>query len=130
MTLSYKHMLSNQTAEQVGATAGAEIGRLFPQLGEVRFESYWNGMMDMSPHRFPGVHELAPGLFTAVGFSGRGVPTATAVGRELARMIAAHDAEAMAMPLTALPRARFGRLVEAAVRQIYVPFHYNFGRFF
>ena len=112
----------NETAAQMDTWVGAELSRLFPALGPLRFEHYWRGLIDYSPHKFPGVHRLADGLYTALGFSGRGVPTATAVGREVARMLIADDPEVMAIPLTPLPRAPFARLGSQLVYGVVLPF--------
>ncbi|MEE8274860.1 MAG: FAD-binding oxidoreductase [Alphaproteobacteria bacterium] len=111
----------DQSAAQVGAWVGEELTRLFPDLGRLRFEHYWQGLLDMSPKRFAGVHRLANGLYTAVGFSGRGVPTATAVGRDIATMLIAGDEDAMALPLTPLPRAPFSRLGSSLVANVWLP---------
>ncbi len=108
---------------------GVELAQLFPALGEVTFTHYWQGMIDYSPYKFPGVHELAPGLFAAIGFSGRGVPTATALGRELARMIIADDKDAMALPITPLPRAPFARIGTYWANTVVLPWHRLKSRF-
>ncbi len=111
----------NRSAAQAAAWVGAEIGRAFPQIGGVRFERYWQGLIDYSPRKLVGVHDLAPGLYAAVGFSGRGVPTATAVGRDLARMIVAGDPNAMALPLTPLPRVPWSRACSHLIANVVVP---------
>lgn len=111
----------NASARQVAAANGAQLARTFPQLGDVRIEYYWQGVFDIVLRKLVGVHELAPRLYAAVGFSGRGVPTATAVGRDLARMIIAGDADAMALPLTPLPRAPFSRAGAHFITNVVIP---------
>ena len=44
--------------------------------------------MAMTPDRYPRLFELAPGVAAALGYSGRGICTATLMGRELARWAA------------------------------------------
>ena len=100
---------------------GAEISRLFPDLGPIRFAHYWQGLVDMTPKRFAGVHRLADNLYTAIGFSGRGVPTATAVGRDIATMLISGDEDAMALPLTPLPWAPFSRLGSSLIANVLLP---------
>ena len=119
----------NQTVEQISAGIGVDLTRLFPALGTLTFTHRWQGFLDFSPKKFPGVHELADGLYAAVGFSGRGVPTATALGREIARMIVAGDAGAMALPLTPLPRAPFARLGSLLVANVVIPWRKFISRF-
>ena len=62
--------------------------RLFPQLGELEWQYRWSGFMAMTPDRYPRLFELAPGVGAALGYSGRGICTATILGRELARWAA------------------------------------------
>ena len=111
----------DQSAQQVEGWIGAETSRLFPDLGSIRFAHYWQGLFDMAPKRFAGVHRLADNLYTAIGFSGRGVPTATAVGRDIATMLITGDEDAMALPLTPLPWAPFSRLGSSLVANVLLP---------
>lgn len=95
--------------------------RLFPQLGELEWQYRWTGFMAMTPDRYPRLFELAPGVAAALGYSGRGICTATILGRELARW-AADDAgiDELAMPASSfrtLPyHALRGMIIESAVR--------------
>ena len=61
---------------------------LFPRLGAVEWQYRWTGFMAMTPDRYPRLFELAPGVAAAMGYSGRGICTATLMGRELARWAA------------------------------------------
>jgi glycine/D-amino acid oxidase-like deaminating enzyme len=116
----------NTTLKRVNAVVGERVLRDFPQLGEVKFTHRWEGLFDVSPTKTPGVHKLAANLYAAVGFSGRGIPTATALGREIANMIAVDDPRAMAFPLTPLPRNLFGALKGALWHNVVVPMrHYR-----
>jgi glycine/D-amino acid oxidase-like deaminating enzyme len=119
----------DQSAAAVEAWVGAEIGRLFPDLAPIRFTHYWQGLLDMAPKLFAGVHRLSDNLYTAVGFSGRGVPTATAVGRDIATMLIRGDEDAMALPLTPLPRAPFSRLASTLLANVVLPAKRIMGRF-
>ncbi|HEY4890086.1 MAG TPA: FAD-binding oxidoreductase [Reyranella sp.] len=94
---------------------------LFPQIGELDWQYRWSGFMAMTPDRYPRLFELAPGIAAALGYSGRGICTATILGAELARW-AAGDAgiDELAMPASsfrALPYyALRGIIVDSAVR--------------
>lgn len=111
----------NNNARDSAAWLGRRLNGSFPYLGPVAFDYFWTGWLDVSPIKLPGLHELAPGLYAAVGFSGRGVPTATAMGREAAHFLAAGDASAIAFPITPLPRARFNRLGQWVAANIVIP---------
>ena len=114
----------NTSLARINASIGKRVQRDFPQLGDVRFTHRWEGLFDVSPTKTPGVHELAARLYAAVGFSGRGIPTATALGREIANMIAADDPNAMAFPLTPLPRNALGELKGALWHNVVVPINH------
>jgi len=58
---------------------------VFPQLSEVRFQYHWSGRVAITRDFMPHVHDPAPGLTMALGYNGRGVATATAMGKYLAR---------------------------------------------
>jgi glycine/D-amino acid oxidase-like deaminating enzyme len=94
---------------------------LYPQIGELEWQYRWSGFMAMTPDRYPRLFELAPGVAAALGYSGRGICTATILGAELARW-AAGDAgiDELVMPASSfrtLPyHALRGMIVESAVR--------------
>ncbi|WP_395709616.1 NAD(P)/FAD-dependent oxidoreductase [Reyranella sp.] len=105
-------------------TAGADVPALyeplarqanilFPNLGDVEWEYRWTGWMAMTPDRYPRLFELAPNAAAALGYSGRGICTATIMGRELARWAAG---EATIDEL-ALPASSFRRLPYYALRR-------------
>ena len=92
-------------------------------LGELKFTYRWEGFFDVSHNRTVGVHELAPRVYAVVGFSGRGIPTATAMGREIAQMIVEDSPDAMALPVTQLPRNTLGPVREFVWHNMNLPFH-------
>lgn len=66
---------------------------------------------------------LADSLWAVVGSSGRGIPTATAMGCDIAQMIAEDSPKAMALPITPLPRNPLGPVREFVWHNLYLPFH-------
>ena len=80
----------------------ARIQRVFPQVGEVRFDHLWNGYVGITADRMPHLHELAPGVVAWIGCQGRGVALATIMGRDLAAWTAGGPAADMPLPLTPL----------------------------
>lgn len=66
---------------------------------------------DLNPH----LHELAPGLWAALGYSGRGIAMATMMGRDLAARIAGPSDAALAFPLTALRSSRIRSIAKPLV---------------
>ena len=75
--------------------------RLWPMLEGVEWTHAWGGRLAMTRDHYPHVHEPAPGALICLGYNGRGVAMATALGAALARRIA-HPRESFDMPLSAL----------------------------
>ncbi len=87
-------------ARRMKQMIAARVLRLFPQIGEVRFDYVWNGYIGMTPDYTPRFHRLGPDAYAWAGCNGRGVALALAAGRELAKAVrGAPDAE-LAFPLT------------------------------
>jgi glycine/D-amino acid oxidase-like deaminating enzyme len=97
-----------------------EARALYPQLGDIEWEYRWSGFMAMTPDRYPRLFELAPEVAAALGYSGRGICTATIMGRELARWaIGAARIDELVLPTSsyrALPYyALRGPIIEGTV---------------
>lgn len=66
------------------AWARRALGKIYPQLGAVRFESVWYGTIGMTRDNLPRFHKLADGVVSFCGYNGRGIAPGTAFGRFLA----------------------------------------------
>jgi glycine/D-amino acid oxidase-like deaminating enzyme len=75
---------------------------LFPQLVGVAWEKEMAGWVGMTTDQYPHLHNLAPGLWAAIGLNGRGIAFGTLLGRELAKRIAARPEHELVMPVTPL----------------------------
>jgi len=64
-----------------------EATRVFPQLLSVKWEYSWGGHIAMTTDSLPHVHEVAQGVYAALGCNGRGVAMGTVVGRVLSEII-------------------------------------------
>lgn len=62
----------------------ADLARVFPQLGAVRIDSAWSGLMSYARHAMPELGRLEPGLWYAQAFGGHGQATTIAAGEALA----------------------------------------------
>jgi len=72
------------------------ILKVFPQVGDVRFEHIWDGRVAVTTDRLPHLHELAEGVYAGLGYSGRGIAMSTGMGKVLA-------SRAQGTPMAALP---------------------------
>ncbi len=79
---------------------GARLQRLFPQLGEVKFDHVWHGFIGATTDRIPHLHLLAPGLLGWIGCNGRGVAFATIMGRVMAEAVAGRPVADAPWPAT------------------------------
>ncbi len=58
-----------------------QLRELFPQAGDnADAEFFWSGRVAITPDYLPHVHEPAPGLLIVLGYNGRGVAMASAMG--------------------------------------------------
>lgn len=102
--------LVNTPLSPVSRWAETGIRKTYPHLGEQKITFKWEGMLGLSHDFLPSLHEPAPGFHVPNGYSGRGITSATAVGKYLAeRILGAPDSE-FPLPLRAPRRARFRAL--------------------
>jgi glycine/D-amino acid oxidase-like deaminating enzyme len=89
--------------------------RLWPGLRDVAWGHAWGGRLAMTRDQYPHLHEPARGLIACLGYNGRGVALATAMGAQIAQLIA--DPGGMfSMPITRLQTIKFHSLWPLAVR--------------
>jgi gamma-glutamylputrescine oxidase len=62
--------------------------RLFPQLSDVAIDYAWGGTLSVTVNRLPYLARLKPNVYSAAGFSGHGISTATFSGKVIAEAIA------------------------------------------
>ncbi|MDU8944205.1 NAD(P)/FAD-dependent oxidoreductase [Ovoidimarina sediminis] len=82
--------------------AGKKLAQLFPDLGPVEFEEAWHGNIAMTPDHLPRIYELAPNLYTPIGYNGRGIITGTIFGECMADLITGMDPADLPLPITQL----------------------------
>jgi sarcosine oxidase len=111
-------MGSRGTFADVPLTAAARhhyraVREIYPQLAGIRYEYHWGGLVGMTRDHLPHLHEVAPGLLAGLGYNGRGVAMATAMGRILANWAQGAPASELDFPVTSLapiPLHRFNRI--------------------
>ncbi len=72
----------------IGAVVRPNMTEIYPQLADVRFDYVWGGTLGITMSRMPHFAQLSPTVFSAAGFSGHGVPTASLAGKILAERVA------------------------------------------
>jgi glycine/D-amino acid oxidase-like deaminating enzyme len=88
---------------------------LFPQVGDFDWQFHWGGNVALTLDHYPHLHELGPNLFAGLGFNGRGVAMATAMGRVLADKAGGVPDHELELPVTRLKPVPFHGLRRAVV---------------
>lgn len=87
----------DSTAPLSHLTAYAES--LWPGLRGIAWTHAWGGRLAMTRDQYPHIHEPAPGVIACLGYNGRGVAMATAMGAQIANRLL-DPAGAFDMPIT------------------------------
>jgi glycine/D-amino acid oxidase-like deaminating enzyme len=83
------------------AWAKRAMRKLFPQLGEIEFESGWYGQIGMTDNSLPKFHQLDENVISFSGYNGRGIAPGTVFGKVLAGHISGEIAlDALPLPVT------------------------------
>jgi glycine/D-amino acid oxidase-like deaminating enzyme len=97
--------------EQLKAAVSARLRRLWPEIGDVKFDYVWNGYVGMTTDFLPRIHRLGPDAFAWAGCNGRAVALSIAIGQELAKAAQGAPAQDLALPFTEpLPYVAHGLL--------------------
>jgi glycine/D-amino acid oxidase-like deaminating enzyme len=93
-------LLPFDRADRLKAAVGARIERLWPQIGEVRFDYIWNGYVGMTDDFMPRFHRLGPDAWAWAGCNGRAVGLSIALGGEFAKAVRGVPEHELALPFT------------------------------
>ena len=80
--------------------AARRLGRLFPALGPVGFEQAWYGQIALTPDHLPRIHRLADGLYTPIGYNGRGIAPGTVFGKAMAELLSGGSEDDLPLPVS------------------------------
>lgn len=90
--------------------------KLWPILKPATWTHGWNGQLGMTADHYPHLHEPEPDVLMALGYNGRGVAMATAMGGLIARRIGGESVESLDMPITGIQPIPFHGLWPLAVQ--------------
>jgi glycine/D-amino acid oxidase-like deaminating enzyme len=94
------------------------LKKLFPQIGEVRFEAEWYGLIGMTDDHLPRFHKLAENVTGFSGYNGRGIAPGTTFGRLLAlHALGQLDEKDLPLPASAPTKPSF-RSAKAAYYEV------------
>lgn len=98
--------------------ARKQIARIFPFLREVEFEDAWHGAIAMTPDHLPRICQLDEGVYTGIGYNGRGITTGTIFGQAIAGLLQGGSPDDLPLPITYVQKVAsapvMSRLYQAA----------------
>ncbi|MGI9302917.1 MAG: NAD(P)/FAD-dependent oxidoreductase [Gammaproteobacteria bacterium] len=103
--------------------AARMAARMFPQVGAQAWTHQWSGRIALTPDRLPRVHMLAPGVFTSLGYNGRGIGPGTIMGKALAEHLLGAPQSSLPVPVSSFHPLAFRNLREAAHEAFFQTFH-------
>ncbi|MEM8686474.1 MAG: FAD-binding oxidoreductase [Pseudomonadota bacterium] len=83
------------------------LRQAYPMLADVQISHRWSGRLAVTPDYLPHVHEPEPGLLMALGYTGRGVALATALGGAMGKYAATGDERHLPLPVTPITTIPF-----------------------
>lgn len=78
----------------------ARVQAILPHIAPLEVEGWWSGWVTRGIGDGWRIHELAPGLLTAMGCNGRGVAMGPIVGREMAKYAGGTPASELILPIS------------------------------
>jgi glycine/D-amino acid oxidase-like deaminating enzyme len=87
-------------AEHLKTMVAARLKRLWPEIGEVKFDYVWNGYVGMTTDFMPRIHRLGPNAYGWTGCNGRAVALSVALGGELAKAARGARDRELALPFS------------------------------
>lgn len=93
---------------------GQRLAKVFPQMGEPKFDFVWNGRIGMKADKMPRFHRLAPGMWAWAACNGRGVALSMALGRVFAEAIDGTNPKDLDVPLSDVQTYQFHKIATLA----------------
>ncbi|MBZ9738820.1 MULTISPECIES: NAD(P)/FAD-dependent oxidoreductase [unclassified Mesorhizobium] len=90
--------------------------RLWPALAGTAWTHGWNGRVAITGDHLPHVHEPEDGVLICLGYNGRGVAMASAMGKALANRLRGDATAPFPMPISGLKPIRFHRFWPLGVK--------------
>jgi len=80
--------------------AQKQLTKMFPELGQVKFDKSWHGVIGLTPDHLPRIHNPATNLYALAGFNGRGITTGTIFGKAMADFFTGMPEGDLLVPIT------------------------------
>jgi glycine/D-amino acid oxidase-like deaminating enzyme len=74
--------------------------KMYPQLAPFGWRHAWGGFVAVTPDHYPRLVRMGPGMMAGLGYNGRGVAQATAMGKLMAEWAAGRPEAELDFPVT------------------------------
>ena len=88
---------------------------MFPQIGDVTWQHAWGGFVAVTADHYPRLNLLGSGILAGLGYNGRGVAMATAMGKVMADWATGVPEQALDFPVSQVQPIPFHGLHKLAV---------------
>ncbi|RJG41308.1 FAD-binding oxidoreductase [Mesorhizobium sp. DCY119] len=109
--------------EKTTAFIAKRVREMFPRIGKIDWRWHWSGQIAINMDRAPHLYNPAEGLFALMGYSGRGVPTATALGEVLGEAGCGMPANELPMEISELKSLAAAPILSIMVPRLRGPFN-------
>ncbi|NRB16682.1 MAG: FAD-binding oxidoreductase [Rhodobacteraceae bacterium] len=89
--------------------------QMFPQIGDVTWQHAWGGFVAVTADHYPRLNLLGSGILAGLGYNGRGVAMATAMGKVMADWATGVPEQALDFPVSQVQPIPFHGLHKLAV---------------
>lgn len=91
---------TNNAVAKLKSMVAERLQRLWPEIGDVKFDYVWNGYVGMTTDFLPRIHRLGPDAYAWAGCNGRAVALSIALGDELSKAVRGVPENELALPFT------------------------------
>ncbi len=120
---AFGRLIIGSMGKAIGGTAGLSrrwaartLRRLFPKLGDVKFEAAWHGPIALTPDHLPRIFRLDERLYTPIGYNGRGITPGTVFGKAMAELLSGGREADLPLAITDVKPA-WGRVLMSRLYQ-------------
>lgn len=85
------------------------LHEIFPEVSHLKLNHMWTGRVALTLDHVPHIHKMADGLYSGLGFNGRGVAMATMFGKVLAGHCTDNSESSNFLPVTPVPKVPFSQ---------------------
>lgn len=90
------------------------LSAMYPQFGRLEYDFRWAGRIAITRDFMPHLHQPEPGITVALGYNGRGIALATAMGKEVAALLGGRESAMPLTPISPIPMHGLQRFYIAA----------------